>query len=279
MKKELGISSCVSGYLGGFGEALFAEYEKYGVKYCEVSITNTDSLQKHRIAEDPAAVRDMAARHGVVLWSFHLPFGAKLHPANLDEAEDAAAMAILEKYTRAALDMGVKTVVVHPSSEPNEEKDHAALLQKAAQNLAYLSDICQAAGAVLAVENLPRTCLCNHADDLLYLLRAVPGLQVTFDSNHCSAQSNPDFLQTLLDGGMAGRVATVHLSDYDGGNEKHRLPFDGTNDWAAIARGLEQLGYTGPAMHELSTPWDRPDAITIPQIVENYKELCRVTGW
>ncbi len=279
MKRELGISSCIGAYLGGFSEKVFEEYERNGVKYCELSVTDPAVIEQLPIASDPQGIREMAERHGVTLWSFHLPFSGKLHPANLDAETDKWAMELLEKYTRAAIAMGIKIVVVHPSSEPNEDKDRPAKLEKAIKNLAYLSDICRDGGAVLAVEDLPRSCLCNCSDDMLKVLRAVPSLQMTFDTNHISKQPNPVFLQALLDGGMKGRISTVHISDYDGGNERHRLPFDGNNDWAEIARLLEELDYRGVAMYELSKPWDREELITIPQVVENYKKLREVTGW
>ena len=279
MKRALGISSCIGAYLGEFSEKLFEEYEKNGVKYCELSISNLTVLEKSPVETDPLGVVEMAARHGVTFWSFHLPFSQKLHPANLDPDNDKWAMEILEKYTRIALEMGIKIVVIHPSSEPNEDKDRPALIEKAIKNLSYLSKICRENGAVLAVEDLPRTCLCNHSSDMLQILRAVPDLQMTFDTNHISQQSNPAFLQSLLDGGMNGRIATIHISDYDGGNEKHRLPFDGNNDWAEIARLLDELDFGGVAMYELSKPWDREEYVTIPEVVENYKNLCEVTGW
>lgn len=279
MKRALGISSCIGAYLGEFSEKLFEEYEKNGVKYCELSISNLTVLEKSPVETDPLGVVEMAARHGVTFWSFHLPFSQKLHPANLDPDNDKWAMEILEKYTRIALEMGIKIVVIHPSSEPNEDKDRPALTEKAIKNLSYLSKICRENGAVLAVEDLPRTCLCNHSSDMLQILRAVPDLQMTFDTNHISQQSNPAFLQSLLDGGMKGRIATIHISDYDGGNEKHRLPFDGNNDWAEIARLLDELDFGGVAMYELSKPWDREEYVTIPEVVENYKKLCEVTGW
>lgn len=279
MKRALGISSCIGAYLGEFSEKLFEEYEKNGVKYCELSISNLTVLEKSPVETDPLGVVEMAARHGVTFWSFHLPFSQKLHPANLDPDNDKWAMEILEKYTRIALEMGIKIVVIHPSSEPNEDKDRPALIEKAIKNLSYLSKICRENGAVLAVEDLPRTCLCNHSSDMLQILRAVPDLQMTFDTNHISQQSNPAFLQSLLDGGMKGRIATIHISDYDGGNEKHRLPFDGNNDWAEIARLLDELDFGGVAMYELSKPWDREEYVTIPEVVENYKKLCEVTGW
>ena len=279
MKRELGISSCIGEYLGGFGEKTFEEFEKYGVGHCELSITNLDVLKESPVTTDPESVVEMAKKHGVNLWSFHLPFSRWLHPANLDCELDKQAMDILEKYTRIALEMGIKIVVIHPSSEPNEDKDRPALIEKAIKNLSYLSKICRENGAVLAVEDLPRTCLCNHSSDMLQILRAVPDLQMTFDTNHISQQSNPAFLQSLLDGGMKGRIATIHISDYDGGNEKHRLPFDGNNDWAEIARLLDELDFCGVAMYELSKPWDREEYVTIPEVVENYKKLCEVTGW
>ena len=231
------------------------------------------------MTKDPQSVVEMAKRHGVNLWSFHLPFSQKLHPANLDGELNEWAMEILEKYTRTALEMGIKIVVIHPSSEPNEDKDRPALLERTIKNLEYLSKICRESGAVLAVEDLPRTCLCNHSSEMLQILRAVPELQMTFDTNHISKQSNPDFLRSLLDGGMRGRLATIHISDYDGGNEKHRLPFDGTNDWGEIASLLDELDFCGVAMYELSKPWDREAYVTIPEVVENYKKLCEVTGW
>lgn len=279
MKRALGISSCIGAYLGDFSEKLFEEYEKNGVKYCELSISNLTVLEKSPVETDPLGVVEMAARHGVTFWSFHLPFSQKLHPANLDPDNDKWAMDILEKYTRIALEMGIKIVVIHPSSEPNEDKDRPALIDKAIKNLSYLSGICREKGAVLAVEDLPRTCLCNHSDDMLKILRAVPDLQMTFDTNHISQQSNPVFLQALLDGGMKGRIETIHISDYDGGDERHRLPFDGNNDWAEIARLLDELDFRGVAMYELSKPRDREEYVTIPQVVENYKKLCEVTGW
>ena len=279
MKRVLGISSCIGAYLGEFSEKLFEEYEKNGVKYCELSISNLTVLEKSPVETDPLGVVEMAARHGVTFWSFHLPFSQKLHPANLDPDNDKWAMDILEKYTRIALEMGIKIVVIHPSSEPNEDKDRPALIEKAIKNLSYLSGICREKGAVLAVEDLPRTCLCNHSDDMLKILCAVPELQMTFDTNHISQQPNPVFLQALLDGGMKGRIETIHISDYDGGNERHRLPFDGNNDWAEIARLLDELDFRGVAMYELSKPRDREEYVTIPQVVENYKKLCEVTGW
>ena len=279
MKKELGISSSIGGYIGDFSEEVLAEYERNGVKYCEVSIGNLYYLDRSIFATDPKGTVELAAKHGVTFWSFHLPFSQKLHPANLDDEADKWAMEILEKYTRVALEMGIKIVVIHPSSEPNEDKDRPALLEKAIKNLAYLSKICRENGAVLAVEDLPRTCLCNCSDEMLQVLRAVPDLQMTFDTNHISKQTNPEFLQALLDGGMKGRIETVHICDYDGGDERHRLPFDGTNDWAEIARLLDELDFRGVAMYELSKPRDRDAHITIPEVVENYKKLREVTVW
>ena len=77
-------------------------------------------------------------------------------------------------------------------------------------------------------------------------LKAIPGLYMCFDSNHLLGEANPDFLRRLYEAGLAGRIGSVHISDYDFTDERHELPGNGKNDWPAIVAGLERLDYDGP---------------------------------
>ena len=70
-------------------------------------------------------------------------------------------------------------------------------------------------------------------------------------------------------------IYTIHLSDYDFVNERHRLPGDGINNWKEITDILENIDYKGPIMYEISRkPLDR-DEITLEQIRTNQEELIR----
>ena len=270
----LGASSCVIGREIGYNDEGFAAYARAGIRFAELS-PSEEQLAKMRFLEEPEAIVELAAKHGVTFWSFHVPFGAHLNPAILDDEKDRAAMATMERHIRAALRAGMKTVVIHPSSEPNEEKTRQAQMERSIENLRHFAKLCRENGAVLAVEDLPRTCLGNCSFDILTYLNSIPEIDLCFDTNHLTIQSNEDFLQDLIDNGMAGRVRTIHVSDYDFIDERHRLPKDGLNDWEMILRKLEELDYRGVFMYEVSKPWDRDRCVTTDEIRANFDDLIR----
>ena len=270
----LGASSCLLNREIGHTDEGFAAYERAGIRYAELSPSD-EEFEKMRFLEDPKAVVDLAAKHGVTFWSFHVPFSASLNPAILDDKKNEAAMAKMEAYIRAALRAGIKTVVIHPSSEPNEDKTRQAQMKRSVENLWYFAKICHENGAMLAVEDLPRTCLGNCSFDILTYLNEIPEIGLCFDTNHLTIQSNEDFLQDLVDNGMTGRVRTIHASDYDFLDERHRLPKDGLNDWEMILRKLEELDYRGVFMYEVSKPWDRDRCVTTDEIRANFDDLIR----
>jgi len=49
-------------------------------------------------------------------------------------------------------------------------------------------------------------------------------------------------------------MITVHLQDNRGEGDDHLMPFDGTLDWNAVARVLDEAGYSGPYMFETIVP-------------------------
>ena len=123
------------------------------------------------------------------------------------------------------------------------------------------------------MEDLPRTCLGNHSDDIIAFLDAIPELMLCFDTNHLTRQANGEFLEQLIKHKLHGRIRTIHASDYDAIDEKHRLPLDGVNDWGMIFQKLEELDYQGVFMYEVSKGWDRDVPYTLKDIAENFESL------
>ena len=64
-------------------------------------------------------------------------------------------------------------------------------------------------GAVIAVENLPRTCLGKNSDEINELISANPKLKVCFDTNHLLKENISDFIKKT-----GKNIVTVHISDY-----------------------------------------------------------------
>jgi sugar phosphate isomerase/epimerase len=52
---------------------------------------------------------------------------------------------------------------------------------------------------------------------------------------------------------IGSRIITLHVSDYDFIDERHLLPGEGKNDWAAIVDALERADYAGPWMYEVGS--------------------------
>lgn len=248
-------------------DAEFAEFAEAGIYLAELSITaaNFDSLDLHRHPEKASCA---AKKAGVMIRSVHLPFGHEFDNSEGPEKLQAI-LADTKRYINVTAALKAPIAVIHPGCEPNLPEDRERKLAVCKESLAELSEYAASLGVKLAVENLPRTCLGNCAEDMLYLLDGNPDLSMCFDTNHCLLQRNEDFLKKIAAGCGMDRIITVHVSDYDFTDEKHWLPSEngGLNNWAAIFEGLEDCGYRGPVMYEVS--------YTPQQIRANYERLFK----
>ena len=164
--------------------------------------------------------------------------------AMLLDVADGKVMDIMKKCISQAAKIGIETIVTHPSFEPNDAESRRDKMDCSIENMSILSKFCKNLGAVLTVEDLPRTCLGNCSEEIIEFLNSVDDLMFCFDTNHVTAQKNEDFLDELIKHHFQGRVRTIHVSDYDGIDERHRLPFDGTNNWEEIVSKLKSLNIT-----------------------------------
>ncbi len=260
---KLGMSSC--GRI--LDEKTFEGYAENGVKVMEVSPSN-EQLK----TLDFKLLRTIADKTGVELWSYHLPFMPfeKLNIASLNKELVAYTTSVLTELIKRAGDIGIKIAVIHPSGEPNKEEERQELLKISADALAHLGDVAFSSGMTLAVEDLPRTCLGNCSSDIERLIADNDKLRVVFDTNHLLIEKNEDFIKKL-----GSKIITLHVSDYDFRNERHWLPYEGKNNWVNIVTLLENVGYNGPFMYEISpqTPNSiiRGRDLEFSDFVENYK--------
>ena len=113
-------------------------------------------------------------------------------------------------------------------------------------SLDRLAEMAFAEGVTIAVEDLPRTCLGNTADEIAEIISVNDKLRVCFDTNHLLKDNNVNFMRTLGD-----KIITVHISDYDFINERHWLPGEGKVDWKDFMTEFNNIGYDGVWMYEL----------------------------
>ena len=238
---KVGISSCGK----ALDRELFSEMNKHDVRCLEVSLGN-DYVQDR----DLRGARRLADEYGITLWSYHLPFApfSRLNPASFDkELRDRTVSRFLELIKKAS-DVGITRFVVHPSGERVYEPDRPQAIEYAKDTFSRLMPFMKENGLTLCVEDLPRLCLGNCSDDILQLISADDSIRVCFDTNHLLMEDNLNFVKRL-----GSRIITLHVSDYDFIDERHLLPGEGKNNWEGIVAGLEEAGYAGPWMNELSS--------------------------
>ncbi len=229
-------------------EALFAAYRVAGIEAMEI----TGDLHDY----DCPALVTWAEKHGVELWTYHIPYAPfdRIDPSFLDENKRQDCVAELAALIHMAAEMGIKRYVIHASGEPIPEEERLAHMAQAKKSLKELAQVADECGGVLCVEDLPRTCLGRNSDDMRELLSADDRLRSCLDTNHLLGEDLPAYIRRIGD-----KIVTVHVSDYDFINERHWLPGEGGIDWQAVLSALKDIGYTGPWLYEIA--FDCPKTI------------------
>lgn len=273
MKKwEAAVSSCFWGTpteenLG----RMFEDCERSGIGLVEISAGGLDSAK----ALDWNRIAEMAREHGVRLWSFHIPFYPfeVIDPCFEDEEKRRETVRIFTELARKAAEVGVQNFVIHPSGEPNPDETRALRLAQAKRSFAEMAEAFAEFGGRPLVEDLPRSCLGNCSDDIAEIISADERIGVIFDTNHLLKQDNVEFVKAV-----GSRIISTHVSDYDFTDERHLLPGEGKVDWAALMKALEDAGYEGPILYELSAGSTKNIKREVPlsaeDLVKNRSELA-----
>jgi sugar phosphate isomerase/epimerase len=174
--------------------------------------------------------------------------GAGFTEAEMSSGDSIADSAV--EVNRKILDWvggkGIGIAVLHASYEPISPDDRPARFERAVKSIKILGDYAKSRKVTLAVENLPRTCLGNCADEMLILTSHGKNAPICFDVNHLLVEHQRDFMAKT-----APYIVTTHFSDYDRQNERHWMPGDGDIDWKELTGLFDKAGYKGRYIFEI----------------------------
>jgi len=164
-----------------------------------------------------------------------------------------------------AAEVGAKVVIWHPTYSgyaysPDEAAGHVA---RAGESLAAFAELASAAGLGVAVENLPRRKTARplgSVEELLpFVAAADERVGVCVDAGH----SNANGLSAAEEARAAGaRLLATHIQDNDGlGEDQHLLPGKGTADWPAFVRALDDIGYAGGRIFEVTNSYGEAEDV------------------
>ncbi len=237
----------------------FAAFKKAGIDVVEISYPTCgyDNINYEEL-------KAFADETGIELWSFHIPFS----PFSTIDISDVNKVDHTVEYTceliEKATAIGIKKFTIHPSAEPMTEEERPARMACSKQGLARLAEFAKTRGAIICVEDLPRTCLGRDSSDILELLSAHPDLRSCFDTNHLLYEDPVDFAYKV-----GNKIATTHISDCDFTNEKHWFPGVGLVRWHDLYKALEEVGYEGVWLYELGMGDRKPE-----DFVRNAREIA-----
>ncbi|MEG1659040.1 MAG: alpha-N-acetylglucosaminidase TIM-barrel domain-containing protein [Bacteroides sp.] len=183
------------------------------------------------------------------IWSIHIPYGNEFDLSTLNSKKRKEVRNRIFHYLDLATALGTyHKIILHPSFEVIQDSVREKRIVTIQQELKSIAPIIfKKYGANLSIECLPRTCLGNTSSELLSIMNGVTDADVCLDTNH--------FLQEdLITGTLAlsSIIGTLHVSDYDGIDEKHWIPGKGINNWSAFIVLLASMDYKGPFMFEVS---------------------------
>lgn len=232
----------MSVHMSDLSDAFFDACRDAGVYSVEISLSPAQYPML-----DWDTVADAIHKRGLIINSVHLPFSGTMSISHPDKANRDASMALNHEVMRAAAAHGTKIAVVHPSTEPITDEERPSLMRYSKDNLHILADWAEELGMVIAVEDLPRTCLGRNSAEMQELLSEDIRLRICFDTNHLLSEPIADCVRAIGD-----KIITLHVSDYDFLNERHLLPGELDIDWAEFMDLLDEIGYSGVFNYEVS---------------------------
>ena len=209
-------------------------------------------------------VKALLEEAGLKVWSCHLPFSRQLDISVPDPALREENVLLMERMIRLASIFGPQRLVLHPSSEPIADEEREIRLQNSANSIGRLALSAKEIGAVLCIENLPRTCLGRDSG-------RVCGSSPTTPKSWSASIRTICFRRSMRTSSRPS--ATPHrrstLRTTTARTRRHWLPGEGVIDWPDFLRRLQASGYKGVFMHEV-----RAGVNATPEnVVKAYKEV------
>ncbi|HIY69221.1 MAG TPA: sugar phosphate isomerase/epimerase [Candidatus Alistipes intestinigallinarum] len=228
-------------------EEQLREVREAGFDYVEVTLNSLRTKSREECSAALERFRADAERVGLTIWSVHLPFGRAWDISSPNDSVRTAVVDRIAWFIEAVQPLRPRKMILHPSAEPIADSLRGLHIEHSIHSINTLAAVAARYEAQLLVEDLPRTCLCNTSGEMLSIFeRLDPAVGVCFDTNHLLRETPEAFARAL-----GGRIASLHVSDYDAVDEKHWLMGRGTIDWPSLVTALADIGYEGVFLFEV----------------------------
>lgn len=241
--------------------------------------------QFYRNEQKPPTVAEALAASkaaGVPFDSIHGVFGFHLDPSSPNAEHRTHCLKVYDDEGALACDLGGPMVVVHPAAfnpgmrlmtHEEAEASSAPRWAHLREFMLRLAEIGQRRRVVYLIENQPTNCPLGHdAAKLADAVEAVgsPWIRMCLDTGH--AHMVCDVVEATRR--CARVISYLHVHDNDAKVDDHRMPGDGTIDWAAWAAVLRQTGLGCARMLEVFYDEARVERLGREGLGERLRQAC-----
>jgi sugar phosphate isomerase/epimerase len=190
---------------------------------------------------------------GIETYSFHAPFADSIDISSKDSDLRNAALKEIFQAAEAAAAFRVRYFVIHPGPESwdlKEESERFERLKWAAETLNQVVERCSELEIGCVFENKLPHLLFARTSDLLWILASMASVEVgvCLDTGHANLTGD---MHTVIQK-LSGHLRMVHAHDNHGGSDEHLAPGTGFIDWNQVLMELDQTGFHGGIILELS---------------------------
>src|SRR5271165_1146594 len=190
---------------------------------------------------------------GMETYSFHAPFADHIDISSSDPSLRKKALAEIIQAAEAAAAFRVRYFVIHPGPESWDLKEQAERFERlkwAAETLNQVAECCSRLEIGCVFENKLPHLLFAHTSDLLWILATMASVEVgvCLDTGHANLTGD---IHSVIQK-LRGHLRMVHAHDNHGRSDEHLAPGAGLIDWNRVLMKLDQTGFHGGIILELS---------------------------
>jgi len=234
--------------------------------FCMLEICSSPN---HLDYHDEEAVRRTAKlidNFGMEAYSFHAPFGRDIDISSPDEAKRQYARREVLTAAHAAATLKVRYFVFHagpeealncPPKERLQRMDYAQLA------VAEIAEECRRLRIGFVLENMLGHLFLGRIRDMLWIFGAANTVNAgaCLDTGHAYLSGSLHQVMHKL----SGHLKVVHANDNLGRQDDHLPPGKGKINWRDTLEQLENIGFTGGFILELSGEGKRPPTVILEE--------------
>lgn len=250
---------CVKGlYPKEVYSRVIRKYERYAGLIGALEFSHTTEITPDEALE----IGKMARNAGFLTWSIHSEH------LNIGDTLEVY-LKIQKNAAEVCAALGCQVMVCHlPNLRPYDD------FERDLEVVGKVADLTHSCGIKLAVENTSYVTDGNPFNtDMDLVLQVVEALNrsdvgVNLDTGHAflgQTQLDPEILEEIISGKREQRIAdmvrrlgkrlfTTHLQDNFGLHDDHQAPGLGYIDWKPVISAIQDIGYQGVLMMELTGP-------------------------